>query len=185
MFEITKKDGEGEDYRKAVFVLKAISDDSTRPFMCVLHVEVTRSGSRLVCTDGRRLHVAEISQKIPSGEYSCEITKQTVFLKGPVPDIVFPNWRKVVPAKALEKGSIDFSKSGLGQKTAQCAQMSIAFHLILAKTGEVVNLKYLDDLGKEEWNVYSQEEKHKAILLKHDTDGKESLAVIMPMDFAA
>ena len=163
MYEIAKESGKGEDYRKALFVLKAMSDDTTRPYMCVLHVEAMRSGSRLVCTDGRRLHVAEIESKIPAGEYKPEVTKQTVFLRESTAGLAFPNWRKVVPTNALEKGSINFSGSGLGQKQSQCAQMSIAFHEFMAKTGEVVNLKYLDDLVKNEWRFYSQEEKHKAL----------------------
>jgi len=185
MYEIAKESGKGEDYRTVLFVLKAMSDDTTRPYMCVLHVEAMRSGSRLVCTDGRRLHVAEIDLKIPSGEYTVEVTKQTVYLRESTLGLAFPNWRKVVPEKAKEKGSIDFSGSGLGQKQNQCAQMSIVFHDLLAKTGEVVNLKYLDDLGKDEWRLYSQEEKHKALMFKREEAGKESFAVIMPMDLAA
>jgi len=185
MYEIAKAFGSGADYRASLFVLKAISDDETRPYLCVLHVEATRSGSRLVCTDGRRLHVAEIESKIPSGDYTAEATKQAVYLQESKAGLIFPNWRKVVPAKAQEKGSIDFSNSGLGQKQNQCAQMSIVFHELMAKTGEVVNLKYLDDLGKEEWRLYSQEEKHKALLFKREEAGKESIAVIMPLEIAA
>jgi hypothetical protein len=185
MYEISKAIANGEDYEKAIFVIKAMSDDFTRPNMCVVHVEGMRTGSRLVCTDGRRLHIVELDMKIPSGDYTPEVTKTTVFLRNAAGDIVFPNWKKVVPSAVNAKGSISFETSGMGNSSTKCAGMSIAFSKVIEKTGEVVNLRYLDDLPKTEWQVLSQGEKHKAIVFKRESKGKESIAVIMPMDIAA
>ena len=53
-----------EDFERMSFVVKARAKASDRPFKTVLHVEQTRTGSRLVATDGLRLHVAEISKKM-------------------------------------------------------------------------------------------------------------------------
>jgi hypothetical protein len=63
--------------------------------------------------------------------------------------------------------------------------MSIAFSQVIEKTGEVVNLRYLEDLPKKEWSVLSQKGKHCAIVFKRENQGKEDMAVIMPMDAAA
>jgi hypothetical protein len=185
MYEIIKRSADDADFEKALFVIRAISDDETRPFLCVLHVEGTRSGTRLVATDGHRLHVSEIEAKIPSGDYKTEVTKSSVILRGPVTDVNYPNWRRVVPMAANVKGKINFEKTGIGHNFGQCAGMSIAFSQVIEKTGEVVNLRYLEDLPKKEWSVLSQEGKHCAIMFKRENQGKEDMAVIMPMDTAA
>jgi len=185
MYEIAKGSGTGEDYRAARFVLKAMSDDLTRPHLCVLHVEELDSGSRLVCTDGRRLHVACIDATIPSGDYSPEVTKQTVYLREAEHGLAFPDWKKVVPDTVRKRGTITLAGASFGRSSVQCSGLSIAFYTVIKKTGELVNLRYLDDLGKTDWEVFAQGEKHKALLFRHDEKGKESFAVIMPIDAAA
>lgn len=185
MYEIKNLGAEKDDYESLLFVLKAKSSDETRPFMCVLHVERTKSGSRLVATDGRRLHVAEIGTKLESGEYDVIIAKNSVILKENSAGLQFPNWKRVVPEKTIDKGTINLEKSGLGKNDSKAAEMSIAFGKFLEKTGEIVNLRYLEDLPKAEWSLLCQSEKRRAVMLKRGDRGKESYAVIMPLDVAA
>lgn len=182
MHEIVKKASDDADFEKVLFVIRAISDDATRPHMCVLHVERTKTGSRLVGTDGRRLHVSEIAERILPGDYETVATKTSVILRGPIEGISYPNWKRVVPSQADERGLIDLSGAGLSRKAAQCADMSIAFSRIMMHTGAVVNLRFLEDLPKKEMKVLSGGGKGKPILFKRDEGGRETLAVIMPLD---
>ncbi|MCD1655519.1 hypothetical protein K7J14_12520 [Treponema zuelzerae] len=185
MIEISKNTGTGLDYENALFVIKSISTDESRPFMCVVHAEETETGSRLVCTDGRRLHHAEIAQKIPTGEYKPLITKIAVYLKGPVDEGQFPNWQRVIPENGTDRGIINLEKTSIGRNLSQNAGFSIAFSQIIEKTGEVVNIRYLEDLPKTEWKVLSSEEKNRPLVFKRQVSGREIVAVIMPMIGAA
>jgi hypothetical protein len=185
IYEIVKKNDKDHDLENAQFVVKAISDDKSRPGICVVHVERTRSGSRLICTDGRRLHIAEITTRIGEGNYEPIVTRSSVILKGPVPETDFPNWKRIMPAKTIEKGTINLEKAALGKNTSMSGSLSIVYSQVVAKTGEVVNIRYLDDLQKKEWRILSQDGRLKPILFKRTVGDKELIAVIMPMDAAA
>lgn len=185
MYEIVKKHAKDHDFENTKFVLKAMSEDRTRPAMCAVHVERTRSGSRLVCTDGRRLHVAEVTIRIAEGNYEPILTKSAVILKGPISDPDFPNWRKIIPVKTIEKGTINLEKSALGKNTGMAGSLSLIHSQVVSKTGEIVNIRYLDDLQKKEWRVLSQEGKLKPILFQRSESGKDLVAVIMPMNAVA
>jgi hypothetical protein len=185
IYEIVKKNDEDHDLENVQFVLKATSEDRTHPYTGMVHVERTRSGSRLVCTDGRRLHVAEIAARIGEGEYLPVVTRTSVILKGPHFDGKFPNWRRIMPVKTIEKGTINLEKTALGKNTGLSGSLSIVYSQVVAKTGEVVNIRYLDDLPKKEWKLMSQAGRLKPILFQRSEAGKELFAVIMPMDAAA
>jgi hypothetical protein len=45
MYEIKNEIGSALDYENALFVLKSMSDDESRPFMCVVHVEEAEEGA--------------------------------------------------------------------------------------------------------------------------------------------
>ena len=47
-----------DEFERALFVCKARSVNAKHPFTSVVHVEWTRTGTRLVASDGQRLHVA-------------------------------------------------------------------------------------------------------------------------------
>jgi hypothetical protein len=185
MFEITKKSVKDIDLEIALFVVKARIEDKTKPEMRVVHVERTRSGSRLVCTDGRRLHIAEISMRIDEGEYEPVITKSSIILRGPLTDHTFPNWRRIMPPKSIDKGTVNLDKASLGKNTGMSGSLSLVYSQILEKTGEVMNIRYLDDLQKKEWTVLTQKEKLRPIVFQRNEGGKEIVAVIMPINAAA
>jgi hypothetical protein len=183
MYEIKRENG--IDYENALFVIKSMSDDESRPFMCVVHVEDAEQGSRLICTDGRRLHYADISSKIPEGDYKPVTTKHEIILKGPIDEGTFPNWKRVVPENGLDRGLFNLERTSIGRNVSLNAGFSLAYAQLIERTGEVVNLRYLDDLPKKEWQIYSLEKKNRPLVFKRSVDGKETVAVIMPMSTAA
>jgi hypothetical protein len=169
------------DFDRMAFVIKAICKDNTRYFMCVLHVEQTKTGSRLVGTDGHRLHVADISQKIASGNYKVTANKEAIGLSLAEDDFEFPNWTRVVPDNTEQKVIIDLDKAGFGKDQKQTENMAVALSAFMQKTGETVNLRFLDDLPKKEWAVCTQKEKGKAMIFRERGFENSVFAVMMPI----
>jgi hypothetical protein len=179
------------DFEKMCFVIKACEKKSDSSFRSVLHVEQSRTGSRLIATDGHRLHVAEISKKIKSGNYKPHVAKNVISLGKPLENIKFPAWVNAIPENVEKRGVISLTHSGMGSDKKETEKLSIAFNSLASQTGESVNLRYLDDLTKHEWTVYCQNGKHKVIVLREkngkidDTGTKGPLAVILPIKEAA
>jgi hypothetical protein len=77
----------------------------------------------------------------------------------------------------------------MGRDRKETEKLSLAFNDFVRKTGEPVNLRYLEDLTKREWTVHCQNEKRRAIVLKEKTGKDDSsgvpLAVLMPIPQAA
>jgi hypothetical protein len=170
-----------DDFERMSFVLKARSKADTREYLTVLHVEQTKTGSLLVATDGKRLHIAGIAQKIKSGDYKPAVTKDTVSLGKPAEGIVFPAFKRVIPENIRKRAVIDLTNTGMGKSREQTERLSWAFNDFVKKTGELVNLRYLEDLTKTKWAVYCQSEKHKAIVLKQEGAEESVLAVMVPL----
>jgi hypothetical protein len=170
-----------DDFDRARFVLKACSRDSAYEIFRVLHVEQTRTGSRLVASDGRRMHVAEISRNIKSGNYKPVVTKDVIQLGEPVEGVRFPDWSKAVPEKTRKRGVINLEHTGLGKDRKQTDRLSLAFNALVKQTGEPVNLRYLEDLTKREWTVYCPSEKRKAVVLRESNAERETFAVFVPL----
>jgi hypothetical protein len=173
------------DFEKLLFVCKARSSDTKRPHLSVIHVERTHDGSRLVATDGRRLHVAESGLKIPSGNYRPYVTKDVVSLGVPVPDISFPNWTKVLPDKPAKKADLNLTDTGFGKDVEQAERLSKAFTTFVKKVGVTVNLRFIEDLSKTEWTVYGKKEKNKPLMFRKADDPDGAFAVMMPVSEAA
>jgi hypothetical protein len=185
MFEIKRDLSNQEDFERILFVLKARLNDKGHSFTSVLHVEMSRTGSRLVATDNKRMHLAEIATKIKSGDYKPVVTRDTVSFGEPVTGIDFPNWKHVIPDKTRKRGTIDLANTGIGKVRPLAEKMSKAFCAFMKRTGETVNIRYLEDLPKTEWTIFCQSEKQKAILLKQKDTEREVLAVLIPLDRAA
>ena len=163
-----------ENYEKILFALRACDKNTGRAFTNVLHVERAKNRSRLVATDGKRLHVTEIGARIKPGDYKPVVTREAVKLGMPVSNVNFPNWERVVPANVVRRGSINFDSAIVGENSRVNA-------LLTKMTGEKVNPSYLSDLTKKTWVIYSQNEKRKALLLKEYGAENETYAVIMPL----
>ena len=170
-----------DEFERVLFVLKATNKQSAREFTTVLHVEQTKTGSRLVATDGLRLHVAEIGTKIKSGNYKPVISKDAIRLGMPVGDVQFPAWTKVIPARAVRKGEINLESTGAGKARSASMAMTRAYNSFVKQSGERVNPHFLEDLPKKQWIIYCQKEKRKPLVLKEDGAAMETYAVIMPL----
>jgi hypothetical protein len=169
-----------EEFERAAFVIRACSTDPHRKHLAVLHVEQTRSGSRLVATDGMRLHICEIPEKIRSGDYKPVVTKDLIRLGEPVTGIMFPNWMKAVPSAPKERGVIHLEETGLGKDRNRTEKLSRVFNAFVRMTGSLINLRYLDDLTKTTWSVHCQAG-NRVILLKQERAKMHTCAVIMPL----
>jgi hypothetical protein len=163
-----------EEFEKIIFVLKACDKNSGRAFTNVLHIERLKNGSRLVATDGKRMHVSEIRAKVKPGDYKPVVVKGLVKLGMPVPDAGFPDWERAVPTDTVYRGCISFANAVVNENSGAYAAFS-------KMGGEKVNPSYLSDLTKKAWLVYRQNEKRKALLLKEYGDEKKTYAVIMPL----
>ena len=189
-FQLSRLENQ-KDFELMSFVVRACSKTGDKPFKTVLHVEPSRTGSRLVACDGLRLHVAEISKKIKSGDYKPHATKDVIALGDPVAGVKFPSWPKAIPENTVKRGVINLEHSGLGKDRKENEKFSIAFKSLVKQTGETVNLRYLEDLTKREWAVYCQPEGKSAIVLRQksgkagEPDRKSPVAVIMPIAQAA
>ena len=173
-----------KDFEAMRFVTKVCLKVADRPFKTVLHVEQTRRGSRLVASDGLRLHVAEISKKIKSGDYKVRVTKDTISLGKPLEGIEFPAWEKAVPKNVVKSGVIDLGKSGKGNAVKKAAEMSLAFNALNAKTGLVVNMRYVAELPKTAWAVYKEPGFGK-VMVKQQGGEDNAFAVFVPVGKAA
>jgi hypothetical protein len=182
---IRRSDVNKDDFEKLLFVCKARSGDPKRPHLSVLHVEGSRSGCRLIASDGRRLHVAECGLKIASGDYHPYVTKDAVNLGVPVKDVTFPNWTKVVPDKPPKKADLDLSNTGFGKDVEQTERLSKAYTDFVKKAGVTVNLRFIEDLPKTGWTVYGKKEKDRPLVFKKTDDPDGVFAVMVPVPEAA
>jgi hypothetical protein len=163
-----------EEYEKILFTLRACDRNNGRAFTNVLHVEHAKNGSRLIATDGKRMHVTEIGTRIKPGDYKPVVTKEKIKLKMPVPNVSFPNWERVVPANVVRRGCINLENAAISEN----GRVNSSFTRM---TGEEINPSFLSDLTRKPWVVYCQNEKRKALLLKEYRDEGKTYAVIMPL----
>jgi hypothetical protein len=163
-----------EEFEKILFVLKACDKHGTAPFTKALHVEQTKTGSRLIASDGKRMHVAVIKARIKPGDYNPVITKDAVRLGKPVRDVHFPNWERVVPTDTVSRGCVNIVNAVINEKSPEYVSF-------VRLAGERVNPQYLADLTKKSWMMYCQKVKRKALLLKELGAKTETYAVIMPL----
>jgi hypothetical protein len=180
-FQVCRKDNP-EVFERMAFVVKACSNDPQRKALMVLHVEQIRDGSWLVASDGKRLHAAFTAAKIRSGDYKPALTKDAVSLGEPATGIAFPDWRRAIPGGAAQRGVIDLTDSGWGKDCSQTEKLSMAFNAFVKQTGELINLRYLEDLAKRKWSIHCQREKNQAIMLKAEGVKEDMFAVIIPLE---
>jgi hypothetical protein len=173
-----------EDFQRMSFVIKACGKGRGISYKTVLHVERTKTGSRLVATDGYRLHVAEIPQRIKSGEYKPLAAKDEIVLGKPLEGINFPAWEKAVPKNTVESGVIDLGKTGKGNTVKKAAEMSLAVNALNVKTGLVVNFQYIAELPKTVWAVYKEPGLGKVVVKQQDGEDN-AFAVFAPVGKAA
>jgi hypothetical protein len=190
IIELKKDFRTQDDFNRIVFVSKALQKnllDYVHAYKGVVHIEKkTDGGSIIVGTDGFRLHYAEISMELTPGEYKVDVRKNTLYLTGPVKDYSehgYPDWRKLVKDNIEKQASINFYGTGLTRNTGVTGLMAKKFYSFIQATGKIINLRYLDDLTKANWDIYLDKDKelNSPVVFRQDLE-KTMAALIMPME---
>lgn len=169
-----------KDYERIIFCLKAVGKDSDPLFTHYLHVENARNGSRLIATDGKRLHVSNLSIRIPAGNYQPVVKDYSVTFGKSAP-IIFPNWRNVVPGDAVYKGILELGGLGIGSKTERDEKFTDIYSSFLFDTGCNVNVRYIKDLPSASWKIFAKAGRNKLVMLQNTSDEQNQYAVFVPV----
>ena len=170
-----------EEFERILFVLRACNKYSSTAWTNALHVEQSETGSRLVATDGKRMHVAEIETRIKPGNYKPIVSRDAVKLGIPLQDIQFPDWKKAVPQATARCGAISLENTAIGKAQSTAREKSRVYDSFVKQSGERVNPRFLEDLTKKRWIICCQGEKRKPVLLREEGARMDAYAVIMPL----
>jgi len=169
-----------KDYEKILFCMKAMGGKRNVLFTRYMHIENTRTGSLIVCTDGKRLHVANISIRIPAGNYQPVIKDYSISF-GTSKDIAFPAWRNVVPEDADYKGLLQLEGINSGSKVERDERFTNIYCSFLFDTGFNVNVGYIRDLPTANWKIFTKTGRNNLVLLKNLKDEQNQFAVFVPL----
>jgi hypothetical protein len=189
-YEIKRSFKTADDFQRVVFVCKALSTDrhDVRHFKFVVKVEKIldinkNEVSRLIATDGSRMHIAEIDWSIPPGLYYVNVKKDVITFQEQYPseDDFYPNWQRLLgefSKDTKEICSVDLANTSLTKHIVKNGELSRQFATIIRQAGNVINIRYLDDLAKISWKLY-RNANDKKFIFKLNSD-KELIALIMP-----
>lgn len=169
-----------KNYERVMFCIKAMGKGSDPLFTQYLHVENTRSGSRIVCTDGKRLHVANLSVRISAGNYQPVVKDYSVCFGHPC-NIIFPAWKNIVPEDAEYKGVMELGGIGVGSKSERDAKFTNIYCSFLSETGFDVSIGFIKDLPNDSWKIYTKMGRNRLVMLKNCNDSENKLAVFAPL----
>ena len=169
-----------KDYERLIFCCKALGTEHDPVFTQYLHVENGRTGSRIVATDGKRLHVANLSIRIPAGNFK-PIVKDYAVSLGEAKDIPFPNWKCIVPMDAEYKGMIQLGNLSSGTKTERDEKFTNIYCSFLFDTGFNVNVRYIKDLPNTDWKIFTKTGKNRLVMLQNCSDERNQYAVFVPV----
>jgi len=169
-----------KDYEKILFCMKAMGGKRNVLFTRYMHIENTRTGSLIVCTDGKRLHVANISIRIPAGNYQPVIKDYSIYF-GTSKDIAFPAWKNVVPKDADYKGLLQLEGINSGSKVERDERFTNIYCSFLFDTGFNVNVGYIKDLPTANWKIFTKKGRNNLVLLKNLKDEQNQFAVFVPV----
>jgi hypothetical protein len=184
IFEFSKRTMR-DDYQRIYFVSRAASNDVTRSYHNIIHVEPSEQyGCRIFATDGKRIHIAELECELPPGNYHFRANSTEAVLKGPIDkddDAKFPNYRRIIFKHQKFLYNLDFDKTGLGKDLKKTFNMTRKVGYLIHRSNILINLRFLDDLIKLRWSIYTDaDEISKAVIFKASGQ-KELLAVLMPL----
>ncbi|MCR5622917.1 MAG: hypothetical protein K6G18_13845 [Treponema sp.] len=175
---ITKAEN-SRDYERVLFCMKAMGRTAAATFVRYMHVENARKGSRIVCTDGKRLHVANLSIRIPAGNYQPKATGSGICFGQPV-ETAFPAWRNVVPEDAAFKGTMELGWPETGTRSEREEKFSRMYCALQSDSGVSVNMGFLKDLPSAKWKVFARGGQKKLLMLENSEE-KEQFAVFVPL----
>lgn len=166
--EVTKEKNNLADFARLRSVLACASKDSTRHVITKVLVEKDDEGIIIVATDGKRLRTDRFDLEADPGIYDIKVnTAKTVFLTKCEEELVFPDYKQVVPASDNEHA---YALQGLGRRFAMWATSALGCYLD----------PKLIELGEDEGvTLYIQKDApdRSPALLKNDT----TTLVVMPI----
>lgn len=159
------------EYQRLQWVLRAMSQDETRYFLCGVHID---DRGNMVATDGRRMHIWRNCPIKQTGFFRAVATSKAVFLTPA--DGQFPNWERTYPENLPEV--ID----GISFSSIKRHDLSPSIFKLFRKTGACFNLNFILDLNPMglSWTVYGGDPDHAWLFRNGDLE-----AVIMPMHVEA
>ncbi len=169
-----------KDYERIMFCIKALGKESDPDFTHYLHVENGRAGSRVIATDGKRLHVSNLSIRIPAGNYQPVVKDYSVCF-GASKEVVFPVWKNVVPEDATYKGLLQLEGLNSGSKVERDERFTNLYCSFLFDTGFDVNIGYIKDLPTANWKIFTKKGRNNLVLLKNLQDEENQYAVFVPL----
>jgi hypothetical protein len=188
---VLKKTSEnGDDFLRITFVTKALSyDNYERPYKQLLAVknEGKENTRTIIATDGRRLHMAEISYLLPAGYYNVQVKRDAIIFQEEKmdDDFYYPNYEKVYPdEKQIKKVcELDLYETSLTKNIKKNGILSKQFAKLIRTAERTINIRFLDDLAKMSWSLYIMQDSQNtsALLFKVEGDKKLS-ALIMPIN---
>jgi hypothetical protein len=193
-YEMRKSYNTMDDFQRIAFASRALTKEknSSRLYSTVLKIEYEYEKKdpklircvRIIGSDGRRLHVAEISTILPEGFYNVQVRTNVITLQEYGDDIHFPNWRGVLTSlnKLEEIGECDLNNTSLTKNLTKTGEISKQFAKLIKASNKVLNIRYLDDLEKIVWTAYKETRANGAFVFKLENN-KELIAVIMPLEY--
>lgn len=169
-----------KDYERLMFCIKALGKDEDPLFTHYLHVENGRTGSRIVATDGKRLHVAKLSSRIPAGNYQPKVKDYAICFEKSE-EIAFPSWKNVIPEDADYKGVLELEGMSCGSKVERDERFTNIYCSFLFDTGFNVNLGYIKDLPNVNWKIFIKNGKNRLVMLQNSSDPQNQYAVFVPV----
>jgi len=132
---ISKRD---EDFKKILFVIKAIDDKSNQEFRNYIKI----TNDVIVSTDGKRIHIAETTLRIEDGFY--KVIKKTgseIILSKIIEDVWCPD---IDPL--FDKSNKENSMFPIENNMPVDQSVSYMFAKILRESDSILNITYLTDL---------------------------------------
>ncbi|MGL4985711.1 MAG: hypothetical protein ACRC5H_01060 [Treponemataceae bacterium] len=180
---ITRKD-HYKDYEKLLFCIKALGKTDDPLFTRYLHIENSRVGSRVITTDGKRLHLCKTHMKLPQGNFIPILNNYTITLDSSV-DIPFPSWKNIIPENPDYKGVLNLEELGADASMSKDEKFTSVYCHLLSTTGFNINIKYVKDLPKINWNVFTKKGKNNLIILKNKKDEECQQVIFVPVRASA
>ena len=170
-----------EEFENVLFVMKALSEKNSADFTNVIHAENARIGSRIIATDGKRLHVALLQDRIPEGNYRVRHSDSVIVLLRETAPLHYPSWKNVIPEKTRLKADIDLSTTDEIGTIQAMEKLSVANTIIVRKTGRSINFQFLSDLAEMKWKLYAGGSKTQPVVFRKVNQEETVFAVLAPL----
>jgi len=178
MIELTRISDGFEALR---WVAQARGDDETRAGICqrISIQEDSKRGRVAIATNGKRLHLSEISDDIPAGEYEVKrATVASLMLQEIDEPATFPNWKAVIPDGDLKHGKVKVSALADVTPVAKVAEGEFQTQFLVDAVGY---LPWVKNRAAKEIEVWQEIDTKNRIPAPLKITYGERVAVVMPV----